>query len=153
MFKQLLCASAATLGFAVASTDATAEVGAKQACSVYVPNEFTMWDLSKLEKLDGSPNDHGDYHAWGLEWNFCRYLDDGESSYFARKLSMTRGAERLTNDDYTPSETVSLKDEEGNYTGVSVTHSSNNFCKRNSFGEDVNYSFTTVVMCDKEITA
>ena len=111
-----------------------------------------MWDLSKLEITDGSPNDHGDYHAWGLEWNFCRYLDDGESSYFARKLSMTRGAERLTDGDYTPSETVSLKDEEGNYTGVSVTHSSTNFCTRDSYGEDVNYSFTTVVMCDKDIT-
>ena len=108
MFKSLFCATAATLGFAAASAETTPEAGVKQACSVFVPNEFTMWDLSKLEKIDGSPNDHGDYHAYGLEWNFCRYLD--QTSYFARKFSMTAGVERLTDGDYTPSETVSLKD-------------------------------------------
>jgi hypothetical protein len=66
---------------------------------------------------------------------------------------MTSGVERLTDGDYTPSETVSLKDEEGNYTGVSVTHSSTNECKTEDDGTVTNYSFTTVVMCDKEITA
>ena len=132
MFKQLFAATAATFGLVSASSDATPEVGVKEACSVFVPREFTMWDLSKLEKEEG-PNDHGDYHSTGLEWNFCRYLD--ETSYFARSFTMETGVERLTDDDYTPSETVSLKDDEGNYTGVSVTHSSTNVCKTDADGK------------------
>ena len=66
---------------------------------------------------------------------------------------MTTGVERLTDDTYEPSSTVPLKDDEGKYTGVSVTHSSSNACKVDADGNATNYSFNTIVMCDKEITA
>ena len=148
MFKQLFVATATTIGLASAQQDMPAEVGAQQACRVFVPLEFTMWDLTKLEKIE-TEEDHGDYHATGLEWNFCRYLEG--TYYFAQSITLESGVERLTDDTYKPSSVIPIKDEDDEYTGVTVTHSSDNVCKRDGDGNATNYSWTTHVMCDEDI--
>ena len=74
---------------------------------MFEPEHFVKWDLRPLEKTEPDDQTHGvDYHSSGLptliEYNFCRYLD--ETTYFASKLDMTRGVERLTGRDFKPDE-------------------------------------------------
>ena len=71
------------LGLVYGNVDA--EQGAKEACKVFVPHEFTMWDLRPLEQQEDSEDIHDpDYTFEAVEFNFCRYLD--RTSYFARKF-------------------------------------------------------------------
>lgn len=60
---------------------------------------------------------------------------------------MPGGTEELTNGDYTPTAFEPQTDEDGNLTGISVTHGSDNVCDGTT-----NYSWTTIVMCDPDIT-
>lgn len=109
-----------------------------------------MWDLRKLEKSEAD-NEHGDYHDdLGLEFNFCRYLD--MSLYFARYYDFENyGTERLTNDNYAPDLHDPIKDENGDYTGISTTHISDNVCTTDADGNPTAYySFNAKVMCDAE---
>ena len=87
-----------------------------------------------------------------IEFNFCRYLD--ETTYFASKLDMTRGVERLTGRDFKPDEHQVLKDEDGNRNGIQVTYRSNNRCDEDedAEGNDLFYSFTSNILCDPENT-
>ena len=108
-----------------------------------------------LEKKEADDEIHGaDYHSSGMdvliEFNFCRHLE--ETAYFASKLDMTRGVERLTGADFTPNGHEALKDEEGNRTGVQTTYRSANSCDQDADGNDLFYSFTSNIMCDPENT-
>ena len=140
----------AVLGYASAQADLDTEVGELRACHLYVPNEFTMWDLTTLDKTrDGLI--HGDYHAGDyIEFDFCRYLES--TSYFASTFIPGEGNTILTGDTYLPSSTEPLRDENDKYSGVSVTHDSSTICEIAADGTETMYSFNTKIMCDKDLT-
>ena len=128
----------------------------KDACVVFENENFVKWDLRPMMKTEAEDSGHGaDYHSTGLptliEFNFCRHLD--ETHYFASKLDMTRGVERLTGEDFQPDEHETVKDADGNRLGVKVTYKSENPCNEDTDGTDRFYSFTSTILCDPENTA
>ena len=66
---------------------------------------------------------------------------------------MTRGIERLTGHHFKPDSYKAIKDAEGELTGISVTYNSNNTCSRGADGNTIDYTFTSVIMCNPNITA
>ena len=120
------------------------------ACQIFGDNDFTHFNLTTLAK----PNVESDYIKDGLEFKICERLP--RTNYFARSLSMTKGVNRLTSEEYEPDDASAIMDDDGEPWGVVMSRTSDNACKSTKEG-DVTviepYSFTLVVMCDKANTA
>ena len=156
---KILAFLAQTIGLVACHNATTISISTEQqqkdACVVFENEHFVKWDLRPMMKTEAEDASHGaDYHSTGLptliEFNFCRHLD--ETHYFASKLDMTRGVERLTGEDFQPDEHEAVKDEDGNRIGLQVTYKSANACNENTDGTRGFYSFTSTILCDPENT-
>ena len=59
----------------------------------------------------------------------------------------------LTGHHFKPDSYLAIRDVEGELSGISVTYNSNNTCARGDDGNTIDYTFTSVIMCNPNITA